>query len=316
MTILRLDTKAGGWRPVSPLIFEDKRLSLDTRAVAGFISTRNDTFDLNVAGLRKLLSIGEEKWRRMNDELTDAGYLKRSAYKDNRGRFCHELVFSPIPDNSVSKTLPDGSSSTNPKKRQKQGTAKPGMPKPRLASPRSTNNLDNQISDHHHQDGGGIDSKEATPPSIWIKAANYEISVLEQTEPIRKRGALLNSIYERYRSSGGPDAHVISALKKIEEALERQAADAAAALDRLRADEERTRIAAQRHATAENHAKSITPEDRAVILSSLEKSAPIKASEHARTAFAQHGKIMRGTMSHALVEYLVALRPNSYGGNQ
>lgn len=315
MTILRLDLKAGGWRPVSPLIFEDKRLSLDTRAVAGFISTRNDTFDLNVAGLRKLLSIGEEKWRRMNDELTDAGYLKRSEYKDNRGRFRHKLVFSPIPDNSDSGASSTESSSTNPKKRQKPATAKPGTPKPCLASPRSTNNLNNHISDHH-QDGGGIDPNESTLPPIWIKAADYEISALEQTEPIRNRSGLLNSIYCRYRESGGPDAHVISALKKIEDAVERQAADAAAARDRLRVDEERTRIAAQRHATAENHAKSISPEDRAKILSSLEKIAPVKASDHARTAFAQHGKIMRGAMSHSLVDYLVALRPNSYGGNQ
>lgn len=316
MTILRLDLSAGGWRPVSPRIFEDARLSLDTRAVAGFISTRSDNFDLNVAGIRKLLSIGEEKWRRMNVELTEAGYLKRSEFKDNRGRFRHKLVFSPIPDSSALGALSTDSSSANPKKPQKPGTAKPGMPQPCLARPRSTKNLNNSISDHHQQDGGGIDSNDSTLPSIWLQAASYEISVLEKTEPIRKRGALLNAIYDRYRASGGPDADIISALKKNEAVLEKQAADAAAALERLREDTERTRITAQRHADAENNAKLFSPEKRAEILSFLEGTAPIKASDHARTAFAQHGQILGGVLSHSLVEYLVALRPNSYSGNQ
>lgn len=76
MTILRMDLQSGGWRAVSPRIFEDQRLSLDTREVAGYISTRSDSFCLSVSGLCSLLKIGEDKWRRINKEPSCTGYLK------------------------------------------------------------------------------------------------------------------------------------------------------------------------------------------------------------------------------------------------
>lgn len=75
MAILRLDLQAGGWRAVPPRMFEDDRLSLDTRGIAGYIATRSDTFQLSVAGLCTLLGIREDKWRRVSGELRDAGYL-------------------------------------------------------------------------------------------------------------------------------------------------------------------------------------------------------------------------------------------------
>jgi len=73
--INKFDMSAGGWRPVSPFLFEDERLALDTKAVAGFISTRSESFTLSAAGLRKLLHIGDGRWKRICDELVNAGYL-------------------------------------------------------------------------------------------------------------------------------------------------------------------------------------------------------------------------------------------------
>ena len=218
MTILRLDLHAGGWRAVSPRLFEDERLSLDTRAVAGYISTRSDSFSLNVSGLCSLLKIGEDKWRRMNTELTNAGYLKRIQGKDKKGRFRHELVFSPIPGQHDLDDLSEKQLRAIPKKPVQPGAVSPETTKPRPAIPGSTRNQMDHISDYHQRGGGMTDPSNLTIPSFWIEAAEYEIEVEGLKKPVQNRSGLFRTIINRYRANGGPDSGVLAELKKKEAA--------------------------------------------------------------------------------------------------
>ncbi len=313
MTILRLDLQAGSWRAVSPRLFEDERLSLDTRAVAGFISTRSDTFSLSVSGLCSLLKIGEDKWRRVNAELTNAGYLKRIEGKDKRGRFRHELVFSPVPDLGDSESSFEKRPYATPKKPGQPGTAKPGSDQPRPAITRSTRNQIDQISDYHHPQGGGVATDGDPMPPIWIKAATYEVRIEELARPIRNRSALLNAIINRYRLNGGPDAIVLAALKKRESAEEEQKARDLAAREFSKIEEERAYIARQRHTQAEITAQAMTSQQRLLAFAYVESNAPIKATELARAAFIEHGQVLSGVLCHALVEHLTSLALKEIG---
>ena len=304
MTILRLDLKTGGWRAVPPRIFEDERLSLDTRGVAGYIATRSDTFSLSVSGLCRLLRIGDDKWRRINRELTNAGYLKRSMRKDSRGRFRHELLFSPIPYREEPNTVPKKQPRATPKIPDQPGTERPRSDQPDPVNPGSTRKPVNQISDHHHQNRSGTDEPPESPPSLWIRAADYEISIEELERPIRNRGALQKTIIERYRKNGGPDPYVITALLQKESAEEIQKTREILIQKNSKLVKERALITAQHHAEAEKKAQEINEQQRTNILNKVEQIAPIKASKLARLKFIEHGEIIGGALQYALIEYI------------
>lgn len=310
MTILRLDLQAGGWRAVPPRLFEDERLSLDARGVAGYISTRSDSFCLSVSGLCVLLLLGEDKWRRISGELTRAGYLKRIEGKDKRGRFRHELLFSPIPDGGFPEKHSRRPSTPSPKTQGQPGSAKAGPAQPRAADAGATRELVDLISEDHHQQrpgGGALEVHDSEPPQEWIEAANYEISIEQQARPIRNRGGLLKSIIDRYRANGGPDDVVIGVLKAKKVADVAREASAEAAREQARQESERVYAEAQRHAEAEAKAIAISSEERLNLFLIAEGTVPIRASKIARDAFVERGEILRGPLCRALVQSLMSL---------
>jgi hypothetical protein len=310
VTILRLDLQAGGWRAVPPQLFEDDRLSLDTRAVAGYVCTRSDTFQLSVSGLCVLLGIGKDKWCRMSAELQAAHYLRHIEGKDDRGRFRHELLFSPIPAGGFPKKASQKPAFGTPKTAARPGTANPGPVGPGTAEPGSTKKGVDQISeDHHHRalGGGAPDLTDAEPPACWVEAANYEIAVEREVRLVRNPGGLLKTIIDRYRANGGPDAAVLEALDAKRAADMQRAAQADTAREKARQDAERARAEAQRLAAAEARAKAMTCEERVSILLAAEaRLGQIPASRIAKDAFVERGDIVRGPTCRALVQFLMS----------
>ena len=307
MTILRLDLRTGGWRAVPPRLFEDDRLGLDTRGIAGFIATRSDTFQLSVAGLCSLLGIREDKWRRVSGELRRAGYLNHVEGKDERGRFRHELLFSPIPDGGFPPKSVERSKGTNPKSPAQPGPAKPGPGQPRTAGPGSTREGVDRIFEDHHQPGGAHDLTDFEPPTLWVEAANYEIGVERQARPVRNPGGLLKTIIDRYRANGGPGDAVLQALEAKKTADAQRAAQTDAARERARQDAESAGAEARRLAAAEATAKAMTREERVSILLAAEvRLGQIRASRVAREAFVERGDIVGGPIRRSLVLSLVS----------
>lgn len=308
MTILRLDLNAGGWRAVPLRLFEDERLNLDTRGVAGYIATRSDSFRLSVAGLCVLLGLGEERWRRMSRELESAGYLKRSEGKDERGRFRHELLFSPIPTGGFSGKRSGQSTIATPKTLGRPGAGKSGPAHPGPAAPGTTRNPVDQIPEHHHHpDGGGAQEQtDSKPPAIWIVAAEHEMSIEEQVRPIRNRGGLLEKILKRYRANGGPDQAVLAALNAKKDADAEREVREAALREQARQESELAQIEARRHAAAEGKAKAMTSDERLQLLTSLDgKMKQTQIRINAKKVFIERGEIQRGPLCRTLVQLLL-----------
>lgn len=310
MTILRLDLSAGGWRAVPPSLFEDRRLSLDACGVAGYISTRSDSFLLSVSGLCYLLQIGEEKWRRISYELTTAGYLQKTRGRDQRGRFRHELLFSPIPQGGFPKNQPGQSGLTTPKILAQPGAGTPVLEPPPLVNQEGTiKRIDKENEYHHHPSvcGGGevrgdLNSKL---PKHWIDAANFEINIEAQARPIKNRGGLFRSIINRYWATGGPDETIIQGLiyaqkKEVELEAKTKAAHEQARLDRERADLETLRLR-----DAEAKAKFASCDARKILLLAAQNKVRLKGSERAQSAFCERGEILAGPLRHPLIEILL-----------
>ena len=97
MSIIRVDKKKGGWSALPRSLFEDDKLSLDARGLAGWLGTRTDNFIISPSGIRKLLGIGKEKYGRIAGELQRGGYLERVEGRDNSGRFIWEFIFQLVP---------------------------------------------------------------------------------------------------------------------------------------------------------------------------------------------------------------------------
>ena len=290
-------------------MLEDHRLSLDARAVAAYICTRSDTFDLSVAGLCVLLEIGEDKWRRIRDELHAAGYLRHIKGKDQRGRFRHELLFSPIPTGGFperrTRRVSKGAKPKNPACR---GMANPGAAQPRSAEPGATRKRGDRISEYQHPTSVGVpDSIDSEPPPIWIEAANYEISVESETRRVRNRGGLFKAILDRYRAEGGPDGALLDALQTRKVVEAKRAAEADAAREQAGQEAERAGEDAQRLASAEVVAKEMNPEQRARLVEALEgRGGLFRVGRIAREAFVNRGDILRGPLRRVLVQVLMS----------
>lgn len=306
MTILRINLGEGGWRAVPPKIFEDERLALDTRGVAGFIATRSDSFSLSVGGLCKLLKIGEDKWKRMSAEFKEAGYLKHIESRNKAGRFQHELWFSPIPEGGFPEKQNAQSSVPTEKFRAQPDPANPGSAQPSAAWTGSTRDVDNLIPDHHQSLGGGSPkSTESEPAALWIEAANHEICIEQLKRPIRNHEALLRKILSRYRANGGPSEAVLDELKAVKTANAIREAKIKAAQEQAGMELELARANELRHSKAEKNAKVIDREGRIKLFSATQSTVPFKAGKSAKDAFVNRGEILHGPLCRALIDALI-----------
>jgi hypothetical protein len=90
---------------VPEALLEDRRLGLDTRAVAAWLAIKASGWQINVAYLRWSLALpgktqlGKDLWQRIASELETAGYLSRTKLKGQNGLWVWHITFNPAPAN-------------------------------------------------------------------------------------------------------------------------------------------------------------------------------------------------------------------------
>ena len=88
-------------------LLEDPHLSLDTRAVAAWLSTQDAGFQIVIAVLCRKMGLGKERWLRIARELEGSGYLSRrkrpigvDPVTGRKNQWKWENAFTPVPDAS------------------------------------------------------------------------------------------------------------------------------------------------------------------------------------------------------------------------
>ena len=304
MTILRIDKSRGGWESVPRRLFDDHRLSLDTRGVAGFLATRTDSFTLSASGLRVLLKLGKERYERIASELENAGYLERIQGRDNRGRVRWEMIFRPEPIGGF-PSKSDGA--PRPKKADQPPAGQPPAVQPLAVEPATTRDMGKQETripeNHHHApketaSGGGI-------PALWEMSADFELAQACLTHEIKNKAGYRKSIMDRYGREGGPGRITISEMeaamryaanKSEREKLEREKHDSA-----IRREQEND----ARRAAIWSRLLALESEEREVLYSSFMNSRPDLSTyiREVRDEFISSGTVTRPTVKMALIAF-------------
>ena len=92
---------------VARALLEDPHLSLDTRAVAAWLSTQDAGFQIVITVLCRKMALGKERWLRIARELEAGGYLSRrkrpigvDPTTGRKNQWKWENAFTPVPDSS------------------------------------------------------------------------------------------------------------------------------------------------------------------------------------------------------------------------
>lgn len=87
----------GRWGSVPEALLEDKRLSLDARAVACWLAIKSNDWKICISHLRRNLELKETRWLRIAKEMEAAGYFLRRKWQGGDGKWIWEIVFTPVP---------------------------------------------------------------------------------------------------------------------------------------------------------------------------------------------------------------------------
>lgn len=88
---------------VPEALLEDRRLGLDSRAVAAWLAIKASGWQINVEYLRWCLALpgkeelGKDIWQRIATELESAGYLSRAKHRGKQGLWVWHITFNPVP---------------------------------------------------------------------------------------------------------------------------------------------------------------------------------------------------------------------------
>lgn len=92
---------------VPEALLEDRRLGLDTRAVAAWLAIKASGWQIKISYLRCSLALpgktelGKDLWQRIAAELESAGYLSRTKLKGSNGLWLWHITFNPAPPNAT-----------------------------------------------------------------------------------------------------------------------------------------------------------------------------------------------------------------------
>jgi hypothetical protein len=103
--VLRIKQRKRGWVPISRALIDDSRLQFDTRAIANWLISKPDGWQIRLVALPYLLQqragpgerMGRDRVRRMLRELENAGYLTRARSKKPDGRWGWRVDLSDTP---------------------------------------------------------------------------------------------------------------------------------------------------------------------------------------------------------------------------
>ena len=162
-------------------LLEDERLGLDTRAVAAWLSSQPEGFQIVVHALRKRMGLGEDRWARIAKELEAEGYLTRSCSPSGRaGRWVWHITFNPCP--TVPGSTVPGSSGYGG---SGHGAAEPG----------ATKNRGRQQKNHQSKDNNGTTTQAAPPPGVRAHKEVLRSGVVVWTDQDRQTESRLLEQY-------------------------------------------------------------------------------------------------------------------------
>lgn len=89
--------KRGGFSHVPDAILENKLLSLDTRAVLGWLVGRPEGWTIRVEWMRARLGISEFQWKRIKNEMARRGYFTQEKRRAKDGKIEWVQIVSEEP---------------------------------------------------------------------------------------------------------------------------------------------------------------------------------------------------------------------------
>jgi len=102
--VVRVTSPPGAWGAVPLMLIEDRSLDLESRAVAIWLATRPNGWQISVQHLLTALDLGRDRWRRIARELEQAGYLSRKSTPTGPGgQWVWEITFCAIPGTRVAE---------------------------------------------------------------------------------------------------------------------------------------------------------------------------------------------------------------------
>lgn len=85
------------WSAIPDDILQDKTLSLDTRAVLGWMIGRPDGWIIRIGPMLGALGLTKHIWSRIRGELQRAGYLFQARHSDEHGRIAWQIEVTDDP---------------------------------------------------------------------------------------------------------------------------------------------------------------------------------------------------------------------------
>lgn len=188
-------------------LLEDDRLNLDTRAVAAWLASQSEGFQVVVAVLRKRMGLGEDRWARIARELEAGGYLTRSCSPAGQsGRWVWHITFNPCP--TVPGSTVPGSSG--------HGGSGHGAAVPGQARDRRRQQKEHQLKEHQSKDNNCTNTQAASPPASppqsgeGVRAANRVKEILPNGVVVWTDDDIV--LYEALLDEFGDDAVAVAAM--------------------------------------------------------------------------------------------------------
>ena len=110
--VLHIARSKRGWVPIPRDLINDDRLQFDTRAIACWLLSRSEGWQIRLCALPRVLQrcagpgerLGRDRIRRCLRELDSAGYLTRARSRTSSGRWMWRVEpLSPIGHRTLSK---------------------------------------------------------------------------------------------------------------------------------------------------------------------------------------------------------------------
>lgn len=213
---------------VPEALLEDRRLDLDSRAVAAWLAVKQDGWQIFIGVLRTRLGregqvmLGKDRWQRIANELESAGYLTRKKVNGPDGRWNWHITFTPVPEDRTSGGFPGSGATSNGL--PSTGSAGSGQPGHKVIPTKVVPNLTITTTDkaaaseiETEKNSYGLVEQNGAQELHYPKVTAIELIELKKMIPIcdvDSRQAVLDEI-EGIRQAGGIKRGVVPLTRAL-----------------------------------------------------------------------------------------------------
>lgn len=106
MSIIRVKFDMGSWAPIPNATIADRRLSLDALGILVWLLAKHDGWEVRPGVIQREFGLGRDKVRGLLANLETAGYLRRSQFRGDNGRW--DWVSEVFPTSTIDVFSGDG----------------------------------------------------------------------------------------------------------------------------------------------------------------------------------------------------------------